>query len=69
MSIRILLVDDHQILRDALRLVLEREPDLVLVGEAPDGESALCMVDECRPDVIVMDISTPGMGGSRRPVA
>lgn len=63
MSIRILLVDDHQILRDALRLVLEREPDIVFAGEAPDGETALRMADECRPDIIVMDISTPGMGG------
>lgn len=63
MPIRILLVDDHQILRDALRVVLERESDVILAGEAPDGESALKIAEECQPDVIVMDISIPGIGG------
>lgn len=63
MSIRLMLVDDHKILRDALKGVLEREHDLVMVGEANDGAQALELARELRPDVIVMDIGMPGIGG------
>lgn len=63
MPIRVLLVDDHRILRDALKGVLEREHDITLVGEAENGAQALEIAREARPDVILMDIGLPGMGG------
>lgn len=63
MTIRVLLVDDHVMLRDALRVMLEREEDIDIVGEVSDGQSALDIVDHCKPDVIVMDIAMTGMGG------
>lgn len=63
MSIRIMLVDDHKILRDALKGVLEREHDIVLVGEANDGLEALKLAKEARPEVILMDVGLPVMSG------
>lgn len=63
MAIRIMLIDDHKILRDALKTVLDREHDIVLVGEASDGTEALKLVRENRPDVVVMDVGMPNMGG------
>ncbi|MEW6164856.1 MAG: response regulator transcription factor [Pseudomonadota bacterium] len=61
--IRILLVDDHVMIREALRLVLERQPDVEVTGEAGDGETALRMVATQAPDLIIMDVSLPGMSG------
>lgn len=63
MAIRIMLIDDHKILRDALKTVLDREHDIVLAGEASDGTEALKLVRESRPDVVVMDVGMPNMGG------
>lgn len=63
MAIRIMLIDDHKILRDALKTVLDREHDIVLAGEASDGVEALRLVREIRPDVAVMDVGMPNMGG------
>lgn len=63
MAIRIILIDDHKILRDALKTVLDREHDIVLAGEASDGAEALKLVRENRPDVVVMDVGMPNMGG------
>lgn len=63
MSIRVMLVDDHKILRDALKGVLEREHDLAVVGEASDGAEALALVRQLQPDVVLMDIGMPGIGG------
>ena len=63
MSIRILLADDHGILRAGLRNLLNAEPDLDVIGEAADGIQVLEMVEQCQPDLILMDISMPGMGG------
>ncbi len=63
MAIRIMLIDDHKILRDALKTVLDREHDIVLAGEASDGAEALKLVRENRPDVVVMDVGMPNMGG------
>jgi len=61
--IRVLLVDDHPILRSGLSGLLELEPDLEVVGEASTGEEAVERVKILRPDVVVMDIDMPGMGG------
>lgn len=63
MGIRVLVVDDHQMVREGLRLLLEHEPDLELVGEATDGQQAVAMAGELRPQVVVMDIGLPVMDG------
>ena len=63
MSIKILLCDDHQILRQGLRALLDRNPDIEVIGEAEDGWSVLRMAEELSPDVIVMDVSMPNMNG------
>lgn len=62
-DIRIMLVDDHTVLRAGLRLLLEREPGLDPVGEAGSAEAALRALTRVSPDVVVMDIEMPGMGG------
>ncbi len=61
--IRIVLVDDHAVVRMGFRLLLEATPDLAVVGEAESGEVLLHRCQELRPDVVVMDIAMPGMGG------
>lgn len=69
---KIVLVDDHKMLRDGLRSLLERRADLQVVGEAADGRAALAVAAETRPDVVVMDMMMPGLGGpeaTRRLVA
>jgi DNA-binding NarL/FixJ family response regulator len=63
MGIRVLLVDDHKILRDALKGVLEREQDINVVGEANDGVEALVLARELQPDIALMDIGLPNLGG------
>jgi two-component system response regulator NreC len=63
MNIRILIADDHKIFRDGLRPLLERQPDMEVVGEAEDGLQALELVRKTRADVVVMDISMPGLNG------
>lgn len=62
-SIRVLLVDDHAMVRQGLRSVLESYPDLVVVGEAWDGQEAVAGVERLRPDIVVMDINMPKMNG------
>jgi len=61
--IRILLVDDHAVVRTGFRLLLQARPDMVVVGEADSGETACQRYLELSPDVVVMDIAMPGMGG------
>jgi two-component system response regulator NreC len=63
MSIRILIADDHGVLRAGLRSLLNSEPDITVVGEAADGEEALCLAADLRPDIVLMDINMPGTGG------
>lgn len=62
-AITILLVDDHAVLRAGLRALLNAEPDFEVVGEAASGEEALHQVRTLQPDVVVMDLSMPGIGG------
>jgi two-component system response regulator NreC len=63
MPIRILIADDHGVLRAGLRALLNAEPDLQVVGEATDGEETLRLASELHPDVVLLDISMPGLGG------
>lgn len=61
--IRILLADDHAILRDGIRALLQDEPDMLVIGEAEDGHTALRLIAELQPDVVVMDIGMPLLNG------
>lgn len=61
--IRVLLVDDHAVVRTGFRLLLQARPDIAIVGEAESGEGACQRYLELAPDVVVMDIAMPGMGG------
>ena len=61
--IRVLLVDDHVVVRKGLRALLDREPGIEVAGEAEDGEQALRTAERLRPDVILMDLEMPGAGG------
>jgi len=63
MKIKILLVDDHQILREGIRAILKGYEDLQVVGEAADGRAAIHLVNDLNPDVVIMDISMPDMNG------
>lgn len=72
MPVRILLADDHRIVREGLRDLLEKRTDLKVVGEAADGLEAVRMATELKPDVVVLDISMPALNGieaARRIVA
>src|SRR4051794_10891166 len=64
MDTKVLLVDDHAILRDGLRMVLEAQPGIAVVGEAENGREALAMGEELQPDGVVMDIPMPQMNGA-----
>ncbi len=61
--IRVLLADDHTVIRAGLRALLERRPDLEVVGEADNGRQAVEMTSSLNPDVVVMDIGMPGLNG------
>jgi two-component system response regulator NreC len=63
MPIKVLIADDHQIVRDGLRSLLTREPDMELVGEAEDGRTIMKMLLEKTPDVIIMDVAMPELNG------
>lgn len=64
-SIRVLLVDDEPLVRCGLRMRLGSEPDFEVVGEASSGEEAIRLANELRPDVVLLDVRMPGMGGLR----
>src|SRR5579864_3721168 len=63
MSLRILVADDHEIVRRGLRAVLEAEPDLEVTDEAASGLAAVEMAERYKPDVVLMDISMPDLNG------
>ena len=63
MPIRILIADDHGVIRAGLRALLEDIPDITVVGEASDGGEALAKAVELKPDILLMDLSMPNMGG------
>jgi NarL family two-component system response regulator YdfI len=61
--IRVLIADDHEVVRDGLRLILETEEDFCVVGEAADGAMAVQLTGELQPQVVLMDLRMPGMDG------
>ena len=63
MSIKILLADDHIIMQEGLRTLLEREPDMEIIAEAQDGRTTVLLAKKLTPDVIIMDISMRGLNG------
>jgi len=69
MSIRLMIVDDHKVLCDALKFRLEREDDIEVVGVAHDGEEALELICEVQPNIVITDINMPGMGGIHLTIA
>ena len=64
MKTRVLIVDDHQGFRDGLKLVINHQTDMEVVGEAENGEKAIALTRELLPDVILMDVKMPGMDGA-----
>ena len=62
-QIRVLLVDDHQVVRRGLRTFLEVQDDIEVVGEASDGAEGVARAEELRPDVVLMDVKMPGTDG------
>ena len=62
-EITVLIADDHEVVREGLRLALLRSPHIRVVGEAPDGETAVSLAERRRPDVVIMDLRMPQMDG------
>jgi DNA-binding NarL/FixJ family response regulator len=63
MSIKVLLVDDHAIIREGLRSLLEKQPELEVIADTDDGRKAIELVRELLPDIVIMDITMPGLNG------
>lgn len=63
MPARIVIADDHTIMRNGLRLMLERQSDFTVVGEASDGREAIALTDNLAPDVVILDIAMPSLNG------
>jgi DNA-binding NarL/FixJ family response regulator len=63
MKIRIVLADDHKIVRDGLKKLLEKHDELLVVGEAEDGRGSLRLVKDLKPDVVIMDVAMPDLNG------
>lgn len=63
MAIRVLIVDDHKLVRAGLRMLLQHEPEIVVIGEAESGEQAVQLTESLKPDVALVDLTMPGMTG------
>src|SRR5262249_44058374 len=63
-EIRVVIADDHAMVREGLRALVDAQPNLRVVGEAADGAEAIAQVRDLRPDVVLLDLSMPGMGGA-----
>jgi two-component system response regulator NreC len=63
MGIKIMIVDEHKILREGLATLIEKEPNMEIIGEATDGREALDLVDKLSPDLILMDVTMPNLNG------
>ena len=63
MSVKVILADDHQMFREGLRSLMERQTDIEIIAEAADGRSIIKLLQEVSPDVIIMDVSMPGLNG------
>ncbi len=63
MAIRVLIADDHSVVREGLRMFLERDPDIEIVGEAADGAEAIQLARQLRPEIVLMDLLMPVMDG------
>lgn len=68
-KLRILLADDHTILREGLKLLIDAQPDMAVVAQADCGEAALQQAQSCRADVVIMDVAMPTMGGAEATAA
>jgi two-component system response regulator NreC len=64
-KLRVLLAEDHQTVREGVKLLVNAQPDMEVVGEADDGEAAIRETERLKPDILVMDISMPGLNGLR----
>ncbi len=62
-KIRVLIADDHAIVREGIRMILLQQPDIEVIGEAADGQQAIDQVNRLGPDIVLMDIAMPGLGG------
>lgn len=62
-TLRVLMVEDHGIVRQGIRALLDEEPDITIVGETGDGSEALLLAQKLRPDIVLMDLSLPGING------
>src|SRR5438128_563162 len=62
-TLQIFLVDDHMVVREGLKTLINAQPDMEVIGEAGDGETAWQQARDCQPDVVIMDISMPHMNG------
>lgn len=67
METRVILADDHQLMREGLRTLLEKELGMEVVGEASDGETVVQLARESLPDIIIMDVGMPGLDGIEQP--
>ncbi len=63
MSIRILIADDHDVVREGVRAILKKRPDWEICGEAANGQEAVSQIESLRPDVVILDITMPKMSG------